>query len=366
MSKMRFRRLEQRGARRLGDRLELSMALPKTASGMEMRLCPREECAPQVFQLGDVRVEDGPTEEDGSAQRPAHRAGTTCPYCGHDSDDDHDFVDPRDIEALTEWFKWAAQEDVSDAFSDMFKNVGRGFPRGGPISLKVTTDRHPRPEPRIWREDLLRHLTCTICGRHYGVYAIALFCPDCGTPNLNVHFRRECELIEQQIALAREAENPELSFRLLGNAHEDVVTALETYLKTVYRYVAGKRLPAVEAARLSSAKSIGNAFQNIERARGRFKPLEIDPFGAFEDGDLEYLRLNIEKRHVLGHNLGLADDRYAEVASAELPGRTVVLLADEVLRFARLGARIVEALEAQAFPPTLDREADHDPAMGEA
>lgn len=257
----------QESARRFGDRLELSMTLPKTLSGMEVRYCPREECAPRLFRLGEVRdLAEIDTRAAPLMHRQPHSAGTTCPYCGRDSDDGHDFVDSRDIEALTEWFKWAAQEDVSDAVTDMFKNVGRGFPQGGLISLKVTTNRRSRPEPPIWRQDLLRDLTCTVCGRRYGVYAIALFCPDCGTPNLNVHSRRECELIEQQIALAREADSPELSFRLLGNAHEDVVTALETYLKTVYRYVAGKRLPAVEAARLSSAKSSGNAFQNIERA----------------------------------------------------------------------------------------------------
>lgn len=165
-----------------------------------------------------------------------------------------------------------------------------------------------------------------------------------------VHFRRECELIEQQIELARQAQSPELSFRLLGNAHEDVVTALETYLKTVYRYLVKKQLDEKEATRLTSAKSIGNAFQNIGRAREKFEPLQIDPFEALDEGDLAYLRLNIEKRHVLGHNLGLADEKYAEVASTEQPGQTVVLLADEVSRFAEAASRVVETLESHAFP----------------
>lgn len=350
MNDIRFRRLEQRGARRSGDRVELAMELPRTPKGMEMRRCPREECTPRLFQLGDVGAEGEWTGDEKQLHRAPHSAGTTCPYCGHDADDDHDFVDPRDIEALTEWFKWAALEDATDAFGDMLENVGRGLPRRGPISIEVKTNRRTRPEPRIWREDLLRDLTCAVCSRRYGVYAIALFCPDCGAPNLSVHFKRECELIDQQIELARQAENPELSFRLLGNAHEDVVTALETYLKTVYRYLVRKRFQNGEAAKLTSSKSVGNAFQNIGRARERFERLEIDPFGTLDEDDLAYLRLNIEKRHVLGHNLGLADERYAEVASAAQPGQTVVLLAYEVSRFAQLAARVVAALEASAFP----------------
>lgn len=285
---------------------------------------------------------------DPRQHREPHTAGTTCPYCGHASVDDHDFVDSRDIEALTEWFKW----DALDAVSDMFGRVGQGLPRGGPISIEVNTQRQHQPEPHLWREDLLRNLTCRACARHYGVYAIGLFCPDCGAPNLAVHFERECALIEQQVELARNAESPELGFRLLGNAHEDVVTALETYLKTMYRYVARQRLDPAEAAKLIAPRKIGNAFQNIARGRERFERFKIDPFASLDEEEVEFLRLNIEKRHVLGHNLGLADEKYAEVATASQPGQTVVLLADEVARFAALAARVVATLEEAVFPVT--------------
>jgi hypothetical protein len=356
MGDIRFRRLEQRGGRRSGDNIELSMSLPRTASGMEARRCPNDACTPRLFRLGDVEsatADGGGT--DPRQHRTPHTAGTSCPYCGHVSSDDHDFIDPDDIEAMTEWFKWAAGEDALDAVGEMFKNVGRGLPRGGPVSIEVDTQRRSRPEPLLWREDLLRNLTCNVCARQYGVYAIGLFCPDCGVPNLAVHFARECALIEQQIELARAAESAELGFRLLGNAHEDVVTALETYLKTVYRYLAMKRLPEAEARKLVAQRAIGNAFQNVERSQQRFVLFTIDPFASLNEDDLDVFQQNIEKRHVLGHNLGLADEKYAEVVSGEQPGRTVVLLADEVARFAELASRVVAQLELAAFPasPTL-------------
>ena len=351
MSNVRLQRLERRGARRLGDRLELEMSLPKTPSGMEARWCPLEDCAPRLFQLGETTSDAEWNGAETRLHRTPHTPGTTCPYCGHDSADDDEFIDPRDLEALTTWFKWAAQEDALDAVGNMLRGVGRRLPRSGPISIQVTANRRPaRPEPRVWREDLLRQLTCDVCSRRYGVYAIALFCPDCGAPNLAVHYRRDCDLIEQQITLAREASEAELSFRLLGNAHEDVVTALETYLKTVYRFLVGKQFQVDEAAKLKSAKAIGNAFQNIDRAREKLAKIGIDPFAGLSDDDRDYLRVNIEKRHVLGHNLGLADERYAEVVQEAQPGRTVVLLADEVVRFVEIASRLVLSLEAQAFP----------------
>lgn len=327
------------------------MALPKTPSGMEARWCPQDDCAPRLFQLGEHSSDAEWNAAETRVHRIPHTPGTTCPYCGHDSADDDEFIDPRDVEALTKWFKWAAQEDALDAASDMLRGVGRSLPRRGPISIQMRANRGPvRSEPRMWREDLLRQLTCSICTRRYGVYAIALFCPDCGAPNLGVHFQRESDLIEQQITLARVASEPELSFRLLGNAHEDVVTALETYLKTVYRFLVGKQCQVEEASKLRSAKAIGNAFQNIDRARDKLSKTGVDPFTCLSDDDRDYLRINIEKRHVLGHNLGLADEKYAEVVQAAQPGRTVVLLADEVVRFVDIASRLVHHLEVQSFP----------------
>src|SRR5256885_975016 len=74
-------------------------------------------------------------------------------------------------------------------------------PSGGFISVRMDLKRSHRPKPLAIREDLLRDLECGICRRSYGVYAIALFCPDCGGPNLALHFQREVQLVREQIVL---------------------------------------------------------------------------------------------------------------------------------------------------------------------
>ena len=58
-----------------------------------------------------------------------------------------------------------------------------------------------------------------------------------------------------------------------------------------------------------SAKAIGNVFQNIDRGRKQFAFLSIDPYAGLSDEEIAVLRLNIEKRHVVGHNLGIADEK---------------------------------------------------------
>jgi hypothetical protein len=188
----------------------------------------------------------------------------------------------------------------------------------------------------------LRDLCCDACGRRYGVFAIGLFCPDCAAPNLLTHFSREVELIVEQISLsekAREDGKQEFAFRLLGNAHEDVLTSFETYLKTTHRHLA-------LAAGVEIAADKTNRFQNMDRARRAFAEVGVDPFAPLSADDLAFLQLNIEKRHIVGHNLGLIDEHFAEAAQVGKPGHAVELRADDVSRFSDICRRVIALLDS--------------------
>jgi hypothetical protein len=176
------------------------------------------------------------------------------------------------------------------------------------------------------------------------VYAIALFCPDCGAGNLHVHFDREVELLAEQAAISKdlsESGYEELAYRILSNAHEDVVTALETYLKTVLSFLIEGRCG--EATRVEIAREMkrGNPFQRIEGGRALYLRIGIDPYAALTNEELDFLAVHIEKRHVIGHNLGLADEKYIEKVGGTPQGQTVMVVSDEVVRFAQLARRIV-------------------------
>jgi hypothetical protein len=345
MPDFHFKRLEKYKVGGTKDRMELNIPLPKSPSGKVYRWCPNEDCTPRLFLLGDAQR---PENLDVSQLRraPGTRR-TTCPYCGIDADDD-EFSYAGDIEAVRKYMKWAASRDIDDYLEKMSRDFNRSQPRGGWISLKMDFKPNRAPEPRTWREDLIRNLACDICGREYGVYAIALLCPDCGCKNLHVHFEREIELILQQIDLAEQVAedgNSELSYRILGNAHEDVVTAFETYQKTFYRYMVKRSFSDEEARGMTSKRAIGNRFQNMDRARDLYENLSIDPFSVLTPDELELMRLNIEKRHVIGHNLSMADEAYSDTQEREKPGTTVEILADEISEFAETAKKVVMELE---------------------
>ena len=351
MSEFRFRRLERHKIGGSRNQMELSIPPPQSPTGMIYRCCPVPNCTPNLFQLGEAPHDQATSNDRTHLIRRAPRTpGITCPYCGHDASDD-EFVFRGDIEAAKKYIEWAVKQDVGDHLEKITHDFNRKMQQagGGLFSMKMDIKRSRQSRPFVWREDLLRNLICDICRRRYGVYAIALFCPDCGARNLHVHFQREVELLNQQIDLAKKVgheANPELAYRLLGNAHEDVLTAFETYLKTIYRFMVKRRLPK-EAEGLCSKKAIGNHFQNIERGQKLFAKTSIDPYKNLSEADLNFLRLNIEKRHVLGHNLGLADEAYVEVAQTEQPGQTVTLLAEEITCFAEICRVVVQYIEGQ-------------------
>ena len=119
-----------------------------------------------------------------------------------------------------------------------------------------------------------------------------------------------------------------------------MLTAFEATQKAVYLY--GKVLSGVKAEDL---KPVKNDFQNVDIAQRRFAELGIDPSTCLEPDALSVLKLNIQKRHIIGHNLGVMDEKFASHAEGARVGETVRLVASDVIAFAESCQRIVTVLD---------------------
>ena len=350
---MKLKRLEKMRSGGTRTKMQLSIPIPKTPDGRVYRYSPNADAHPRHFVLGDTVA--GFAADPAKAERMKYTpgtAGTVCPYSGVRADDE-EFMHPDDRKAAVKVVEQAALQDMQDAFSDMLAGVARG-------SKSLTYKPAPRkskPRPRFGRRDLMRLLVCDCCGRDYGVFAISLFCPDCGAPNLALHFAREAELVGQQVDLAEGlgVEQQELAYRLLGNAHEDVLTAFEASLKVVYLHLAQNRGPGS-----APVKQVGNDFQNIEKGRRRFDEFSFDPFAELDAKELAALSLNIQKRHLIGHNLGVVDAKFAQHAKEAKLGETVELVAADIRTFGTLCQKVVRRIDdmlAQApLPPPADQD----------
>ena len=319
---------------------ELSVPLPTTPTGKVRRCCPNSDCRPGLSLLGDG-PETIPDQLPGMRRVP-QSAGMTCPYCGTDAEDD-DWLCPDDLEHVLDQVGWAAERDTATELQRMAQDFNRKV-SGGLFGISMEVEGGSRSRPRAWIEDLLRELVCDRCGREYGVYAIGLFCPDCGAANLAVHFSREVELIGRQLDLAEDVEDREMGWRLLGNAHEDVLTALETYLKVVYRFAVDQRYEGEEREHLLK-RSEGNAFQSPDRAARRYRDLGVELLQDLGEDERRLLDVYVHTRHVIGHNLGLVDQRFTEKTERGQEGETVPLVVGDVRRFADVAGQLISGLE---------------------
>lgn len=339
---MRLKNLERYQIGGTANKMQLAVPLPTTPDGRVYRYSPSETAYPRHFVLGNPK--EGFSRPSNKTPRMKQAPGspkTVCPYSGTVAEDAA-FTHPDDIRAATETVKHAALADIADAFHGMFRNLARRHSSNSAIRIESGSKPRPRPKPRFGRRDLLRELVCDECGRDYGVFAISLFCPDCGAPNLHLHFAREVELVRQQVdtAEAQHSEREELAYRLLGNAHEDVLTAVEATLKAVYQHCVVNR-----PAGTPEVRPVRNDFQNIEKARARFAEFSFAPFAILSAEELSVLTLNIQKRHVIGHNLGVADAKFAEHATDARLGETIPLVGDDIRRFADVSQRVVNQLD---------------------
>lgn len=340
---MKFRRLSLYRTGGTTSNMKLSMPLPRTPEGRVYRFSPNEDAHPRHFVIGDVLAEVPLTPELRARMKHEPRTKlTVCPYSGTVADDAA-YVHPDDVKAALELVKHDAAQDIGDAFAEMFKDAFRGSsPSNGLIKVTANVKRSaPKPKPRFARQDLMRELVCDHCGRDYGVFAIGLFCPDCGAPNVRLHFAREAELVDDQVSLAEEigSEKEELAYRLLGNAHEDILTAFEATLKAVYLY-------GMARAGTNAPAKMGNDFQNVDKGLKRFNEFGLNPFEDLTSAEMAALKLNIEKRHIIGHNLSVVDDKFAAHASDAKVGETVHLLGEDIRQFAALGQKVIDKLDA--------------------
>lgn len=337
---MDWNELTRFGEERPDGSWELSVPLPASGTGKIRRCCPNRECTPGLFLLGDAP--DEPPARSAEMRRAPQTDGVTCPYCGTDGSDD-DWTCSEDEDYAIDQISQAVIRDTRD----QLEQTARAFNQksSGLLGLSMKVEGGSGYHPSVIIEDLLRELACPQCGREYGVFAIGLFCPDCGVANLAVHFAREVELVRHQLDLAETAEDQEVAWRLLGNAHEDVVTALETYLKVTYRFVAERRYDDEKAAHVLASLR-GNTFQNPDRAADRYTDLGVDLFGGLDKEEQRLVNIYVNMRHVIGHNLGIVDEKFTRATEQGNPGETVVLTADDVRNFADVGQHIITDLEA--------------------
>lgn len=302
---------ELRNVNRMGN--QFSISLPQDEDGYLGRVCPEQDCE-SYFKITPGTGVQGPA--------PCH-----CPYCGH-SGDPSEFNTKEQIE----YAKSIVLRQFTDALFRDLKSMEFDHRPGGSfgigLSLKVIRDA-PHPIQYYREKELETEVICENCTLRFAIYGVFGWCPDCGQHNSMQILSKNLELVRKELNLAKSAEKG-LAEHLIADALKNVVSAFDAFGREVCRQ-----------------KGADIHFQNLAGAKRNVR-LTFN-FG-FDDvlGQDEWVSicLAFQKRHLLAHKMGVADEDYVQKANDRdaVIGRKIRISDQEVessiVLVERLGRRL--------------------------
>lgn len=345
MSHEIFRRGGPHNIRRIGsNRHTLQVRLPADEHGMTARSCPDPECMPGSFKIKFGTGVSGPQTE------------AYCPYCRRTAD-------PQAFATRGQrrYAKDVVLDQAHDGIQRMLRDalgVGRSGTRtfgDGLVTMTFKPGRRP-PVRRPWEEVIRRDLTCPRCTLAHAVYGLAVWCPDCGEDIFVAHVEAECEVVRAMLRDADGRRNDlgaRAAARNVENGLEDIVSILEASLRAMARRKLLASGHAPDDVDGIMTRRVRNRFQS---GRGAAEVLAelfgIDLAQVFGAAEAERLGRTMEKRHLIAHNLGIVDRKYADrVQTGEAQGRDVRLDASEVLGAIDSAVVLIRSVHAAMFQP---------------
>ncbi len=300
------------------DTITIPIDLPTDENGLTGRECPNSDC------LGYFKIQFGTglTSPLGEAL-PCH-----CPYCGHTESHDH-FWTQDQIKRL----EGIALNYVGDELFKVLKKAEfEHKPRGlFGIGISLKAERGPLRTLHSYKEKELETLiVCDQCTLRYSVYGKFAWCPDCRTHNSLQILNDNLRIVEKTLTLALTVGEAELSEQLIGDALENVVSALDGFGREACRVRAMKASDPAKAEHVS--------FQNLRGARKSIQTLfSFDLAGSVSTSDWIFISRCFQKRHLVAHKMGIIDGEYLKSANypSAILGRKVTIKADEVRSLVR-------------------------------
>lgn len=312
-----------RHLRQLGNRI--SVPITPDEVGFTGRECPKAACEGYFkIVLGTGLEGDG---------LPCH-----CPYCGHT--DDHDEFWTQEQRRYAES---VAMRQISEAFLKDLKSFEFDHKPRGSFGIGLSMKVEPGPPVPIhhYREkELETTIVCSNCTLRYAVYGVFAFCPDCGQHNSLQILGANLEVVRKMLALA-ENHNGDLREKLIENALEDCVSAFDAF---------GRELCRVHANRTSIPASMNRMqFQNLVYARSELQTVGVEVAAAITTKAWKQALMLFQKRHVIAHKLGVADQEYVNRSGDPdaMPGRKIRVNRSEVTELRNMLQTVAEDLTAQ-------------------
>ena len=257
----------------------ISIPIKSDEDGLFGRECPNKNC------LGYFKIQFG-TGLKGEGL-PCY-----CPYCGHKGDQNSFWTEDQQKHIQSHALRY-----IQGEFSKIFKTIERRPKPMAAIGISITY-KEGRPHPiHYYREKKLeQEVVCENCTLRYAIYGVFGYCPDCGNHNSLQILKTNFSIVEKMLALAESSEKI-IKEKLIENALEDAVSAMDGYGRELCKVFANKSTNPVKTSNLS--------FQNITGVQSNLVQLfSVDISAAVTTQEWSELNKLFQKRHLLSHKMG--------------------------------------------------------------
>lgn len=274
-----------------------------------------------------------------------------CPYCG-ESEPVKEFITKDQME----YAKSLVLREVIGEFSRELKKLERRPDPHAFISFGIKVGTPSIPVRAYVERELSKKVTCEQCGSSFRVYGASFFCPYCGIRKPSSVFSENVEMVQAFLnfkgtlradtEILHAVSKTGILDQLIERSLDMLVTAFETYCKTVYIQQMKKKNPKLDIGSLQ--KRIKNAFQNLIIGNKFFaRKLGINFLKALSKDDLTFTLKAFQKRHVFVHNSGIIDLPYVKLTGEDkkLIGKRLTVDSAEIIRLVKILSQIVEYIE---------------------
>ena len=297
----------------------LPITIRSDEKGYFDRECPNEDC------LYTFKVLMKDWEEKVSVDE------VHCPLCGHVDTADKWWTQQQ-LKQLNPIITGFAENYIQKELDKSFKKLARSTRNNKFVRItykpgrRVTFVNNPIGQSEEWETEIC----CDSCGMRYSVIGSAYFCPCCGFNSAVNSFIDSLDSIEKMLESLREmkdmltekynVDSAETMCRsLLESSIGDMVSAFQKFASCKYDELSGKT-------------SRVNDFQIVDKGSKLFEEETGKKYSDWlSAGELAFMELMFQRRHLLEHNNGMVDQRYLDKSgdiSYSLGQRIIVKEAD--------------------------------------
>ena len=299
--------------------ISIPVTIHSDEKGYFDRECPNEDCL-YTFKILMKDWEEKVSDDE-----------VHCPLCGHVDTSDKWWTQDQ-LEKMQEIAASWAMNYIQGELDKSFKKLARSTRNNKFIRItykpgrRVTFINNPIGQREGWETEIC----CEKCGTHYSVIGSAYFCPCCGFNSAVNSFNDSLDSIEKMLESL-----PEMKDMLTDKYNADSAeTMCRSMLESSIGYMvsAFQKFASCKYDELSGKTSRVNDFQIVDKGSKLF---EEETGKKYSDwltaGELAFMKLMFQRRHLLEHNNGMVDQQYLNKSgdtSYSLGQRIIVKEAD--------------------------------------